>query len=162
MDGVTATRGIRETMPETRVLVLTTFDDDESIFAALEAGADGYLLKDTPSEQLARDIVAVASGDSSLSPSVARKVIDEMLGRAGENDSASAPERIDALGRERPSERELDVLRLAAQGLSNREIGQRLFITEGTVKNHVSSLLAKLQVRDRTQAVVYVKEQGWI
>jgi DNA-binding NarL/FixJ family response regulator len=164
MDGVTATRTIKTAHPEIHVLVLTTFDDEESIFAALEAGASGYVLKDTPSEQLARDIQAVHAGDSSLSPSVARKVVSELVDRR----MAEAPlrterkPRIDEEGRERLSERELEVLRLAAEGLSNREIGERLFITEGTVKNHISSVLSKLHLRDRTQAVLFAKEQGLI
>jgi DNA-binding NarL/FixJ family response regulator len=166
MDGIAATRAIRERHPDIQVLVLTTFDDDESIFAALQAGARGYVLKDTPSEQLARDIQAVHSGESSLSPSVTRRVIAELLDRqpAGSSHPPAPPDlpRIGSDGRERLSERELDVLRLAAQGLSNREIGARLHITEGTVKNHVSSLLSKLQLRDRTQAVLYAKEHRLI
>ncbi len=162
MDGVAATRAIRSEMPEVQVLVLTTFDDDESIFAALRAGAGGYVLKDTPSEELARNIRAVAAGDASLSPGVARRVIAELLDRPVPSSAPPAAGSVDGDGRERPSDRELEVLRLAAQGLSNREIGRRLSITEGTVKNHVSSVLSKLQLRDRTQAVVFAKEQGWI
>lgn len=164
MDGVTATQAILHRDPGVRVLVLTTFDDDESIFAALEAGASGYVLKDTPSDQLARDIQAVHRGEASLSPGVARKVIDEMRQRrqSGEIEPSSKSESLDADGHERLSEREREVLRLAAQGMSNREIGGRLFITEGTVKNHVSSILSKLHLRDRTQAVLYAKEQGWV
>ena len=164
MDGIAATRALKESHPHLQVLMLTTFDDDELIFAALQAGASGYVLKDTPSEQLARDLHAVRRGESSLSPSVARKVIDGFMARETAPTPRPAPSarerRIDAEGRETLSERELDVLRLAAQGLSNREIGVRLYITEGTVKNHVSSLLSKLHLRDRTQAVLYAKEQG--
>ncbi len=166
MDGIAATRALKQTHGHIQVLVLTTFDDDELIFAALQAGASGYVLKDTPSEQLARDLHAVRRGESSLSPGVARKVIAELVGRehAGPAPASAQPAapRIDAEGRESLSERELDVLRLAAQGLSNREIGQRLYITEGTVKNHISSLLSKLHLRDRTQAVLYAREQGLI
>jgi DNA-binding NarL/FixJ family response regulator len=164
MDGIVATRALKERHPDIRVLMLTTFDDDELIVAALQAGASGYVLKDTPSEQLARDLHAVRAGESSLSPSVARKVIDELVARAsthGPGPSAAQP-RVDAAGREALSERELEVLRLAAQGLSNREIGARLYITEGTVKNHISSVLSKLHLRDRTQAVLYAKEQGFL
>lgn len=162
MDGIAATRTVKETQRHIQVLMLTTFDDDELIVAALRAGASGYVLKDTPSEQLARDLHAVRAGESSLSPSVARKVIGELLAReAASVPAMAAPERrIDAAGREAMSERELEVLRLAAQGLSNREIGARLYITEGTVKNHISSLLSKLHLRDRTQAVLYAREQG--
>ncbi len=180
MDGVIATVRIKEALPGVQVLMLTTFDDDELIFAALQAGASGYVLKDTPSEQLARDLHAVRMGEASLSPSVARKVIARLTapgpgslppvpaqpsGSPIPPDSAGgraeAP-RIDAQGREALSEREVDVLRLAAEGLSNREIGAHLYITEGTVKNHVSSILSKLHLRDRTQAVLHAKEQGLI
>jgi DNA-binding NarL/FixJ family response regulator len=164
VDGIEATRAIKARHPQVQVLVLTTFDDDESIFAALRAGASGYVLKDTPSEQLAHDIRSVYAGDSSLSPSVTSKVIAGLLERESDAHAPGSPEgpRIGIDGRERLSERELDVLRLAAQGLSNREIGARLYITEGTVKNHVSSVLSKLQLRDRTQAVLVAKEQGLI
>jgi len=186
MDGVTATARIKEGLPHVQVLMLTTFDDDELIFAALQAGASGYVLKDTPSEQLARDLHAVRMGEASLSPSVARKLIARLTApgagalppvpgsplRQPDTPGASGPiggvggraggPRIDEEGRETLSERELDVLRLAAEGLSNREIGARLFITEGTVKNHVSSVLSKLHLRDRTQAVLYAREQGLI
>ena len=164
MDGIEATRRLKATHPGVQVLVLTTFDDAELVFAAIEAGASGYVLKDTPSEQLARDLHAVRLGEGSLSPSVARKVISGLLAREEAPTSRPAPSaserRGDAEGREALSERELAVLRLAAQGLSNREIGAHLYITEGTVKNHISSLLAKLHLRDRTQAVLYAREQG--
>jgi DNA-binding NarL/FixJ family response regulator len=166
MDGIEATRAIKAADPGVHVLVLTTFDDDDLILSALRAGAAGYVLKDTPSEQLARDILAVRGGESSLSPSVASKVIASLLNQqpalSSSSDVAGHAERIDADGRERLSERELEVLQLAAKGLSNREIGARLYITEGTVKNHISSVLSKLQMRDRTQAVLYAKEQGWV
>lgn len=162
LDGIAATRAVKESQPHIQVLMLTTFDDDELIVAALQAGASGYVLKDTPSDQLARDIRAVRSGEASLSPSVARKVIGELLAREAPPHPASVAveQRVDATGREALSDRELAVLRLVAQGLSNREIGGRLFIVEGTVKNHISSVLSKLRLRDRTQAVVYAKEQG--
>jgi DNA-binding NarL/FixJ family response regulator len=158
MDGIAATGALKTDHPQIQILMLTTFDDDELIFAALRAGASGYVLKDTPSEQLARDLHAVRRGEASLSPGVARKVIGELLSH--DNSPASPARRIDGEGREALSERELEVLRLVAQGLSNREIGSRLYITEGTVKNHVSSLLSKLHLRDRTQAVLYAREQG--
>ncbi len=185
MDGITATGRIKEVLPGVQVLMLTTFDDDELIFTALQAGASGYVLKDTPSEQLARDLHAVRMGEASLSPSVARKLIARLTAPVpgpgglspvpapppGAPKPAASPDgaggraegpRIDAQGREALSEREVDVLRLAAEGLSNREIGARLYITEGTVKNHVSSVLSKLHLRDRTQAVLHAKEQGLI
>jgi DNA-binding NarL/FixJ family response regulator len=160
-DGIAATRALKATHPEIQVLMLTTFDDDDLIFAALQAGASGYVLKDTPSEQLARDIHAVRLGDASLSPSVARKVIGELRARdIPPRTPLVLTQQIDAEGREALSEREREVLRLAAQGLSNREIGLRLYIAEGTVKNHVSSVLSKLHLRDRTQAVLYAREHG--
>ncbi len=174
MDGVVATQRLKETYPYIQILMLTTFDDDDLIFAALHAGASGYVLKDTPSEQLARDLHAVRMGEASLSPSVARKLIARLTAPEREGlppvpgrppggvDGRVGGPRIDEEGREALSERELDVLRLAAKGLSNREIAVRLFITEGTVKNHVSSMLSKLRLRDRTQAVLYAKEQGLI
>jgi DNA-binding NarL/FixJ family response regulator len=125
-------------------------------------GASGYILKDTPSEQLARDTHAVRSGDASLSLSVARTGIGELLARDLVLRSTSIPmeQHIDAEGREALSEREREVLQLAAQGLSNREIGVRLYIAEGTVKNHISSVLSKLYLRDRTQAVLYARKHG--
>jgi len=175
MDGIAATAQLKSRHPEIQVLILTTFDDDELVFAALEAGASGYVLKDTPSEQLARDLHAVRLGGGSLSPSVARKLIARVTARTTppSHEPPAAPardpratgwpertERIDAEGREALSEREIDVLRLVAQGYNNREIGVRLYVTEGTVKNHISSVLSKLHLRDRTQAVLYAKEQG--
>jgi DNA-binding NarL/FixJ family response regulator len=163
MDGIAATRAIKNRYPEVCVLVLTTFDDDESILGALEAGASGYVLKNTPSEELARDILVTRSGGSVLTPSVAGRVIAEMVsGREKQSGRAGAADLIDADGRERLSDRELEVLALAAAGLSNREIGHQLSIAEGTVKNHVSAVLSKLRLRDRTQAVLFARERGWV
>jgi DNA-binding NarL/FixJ family response regulator len=164
MDGIAATRAIKRRHPGVYVLVLTTFDDDESIVGALQAGASGYVLKNTPSEELARDIRVTRAGGSVLSPSVAGRVIAEMVS-AHERQSgrgADSAELIDEEGRERLSDRELEVLALAAAGLTNREIGYRLSITEGTVKNHVSAVLSKLRLRDRTQAVLFARERGWV
>jgi DNA-binding NarL/FixJ family response regulator len=161
-DGIEATKTIKRRRPQTQVLVLTTFDDHDSVLAALDAGASGYVLKDTPSEQLARDILTVHAGHASLSPSVAQTVISELRQRDVVGHASSSAPRVDQEGRERLSERELEVLRLVGKGLSNREIGRRLSITEGTVKNHVSSILSKLQLRDRTQAVLFAKEHGLI
>lgn len=164
MDGIVATREIKRSHPEVHVLVLTTFDDDESIVGALEAGASGYVLKDTPSEQLALDINVTRAGGSVLSPSVAGRVIAEMVGRhdtRGEP-SHSVGDTVDSEGRERLSDREIQVLDLASAGLTNREIGMKLSITEGTVKNYVSSILSKLHLRDRTQAILFARDRGWI
>ncbi len=164
MDGVVATREIKQHHPEIHVLVLTTFDDDESIVGALEAGASGYVLKDTPSEQLARDINVTRAGGSVLSPSVAGRVIAQMVGH---HDARGEPSHhidsaVDSEGRERLSDREIQVLAHASAGLSNREIGQKLSITEGTVKNHFSSILSKLHLRDRTQAILFARDRDWI
>jgi DNA-binding NarL/FixJ family response regulator len=148
LDGVSATRRLRVAHPGVRVIALTTFDDDEDVFAALRAGAVGYLLKDVSSARLVEAVLAAARGESVLQPSVAAKVV----ARFAQLPDTSPP-------RPQPlvvplSERELDVLRLLADGRSNREIAAALFLAEGTVKNHVTAVLAKLGVRDRTQAAL--------
>jgi DNA-binding NarL/FixJ family response regulator len=148
LDGIAATRRLRAEQPEVRVLALTTFDDDEDVFEALRAGALGYLLKDVSSDRLVEAVLAAARGESVLQPSVAAKVVARLA-------------QLDAAPRSRPqplvvplSDRELDVLRLLADGRSNREIAGELFLAEGTVKNHVTNVLAKLGARDRTQAAL--------
>jgi DNA-binding NarL/FixJ family response regulator len=148
LDGIAATRRLRVEQPEVRVLALTTFDDDEDVFAALRAGAVGYLLKDVASDRLVEALLAAARGQSVLQPSVAARVVARF---------AQLPD--DAPRRPQPlvvplSERELEVLRLLADGGSNREIAAALFLAEGTVKNHVTNVLAKLGARDRTQAAL--------
>ncbi|MCX6465101.1 MAG: response regulator transcription factor, partial [Pseudonocardiales bacterium] len=148
LDGIAATRRLRAEQPGVRVIALTTFDDDADVFAALRAGAVGYLLKDVASARLVEAVLAAARGESVLQPSVAAKVV----ARVAELPDAPAP-------RPQPlvvplSQRELDVLRLLARGHSNREIAAGLFLAEGTVKNHVTTVLAKLGVRDRTQAAL--------
>jgi DNA-binding NarL/FixJ family response regulator len=155
LDGVAATRQIHETCPEVRVIILTTFDDDEYVFEGLRAGAVGYLLKDVPSERLAEAIRAAARGEAFIHPSVTRKVVAEF---------ARLTER-ERVRREQPlveplSARELEVLVLLAEGQSNQEIAEHLYIAAGTVKNHVSNILSKLNVRDRTQAVLQARELG--
>ena len=161
MDGVTATQTIRAELPQTQVIILTTFDDDEYVRNGLRAGACGYMLKNTPSEHLAEAIHAAARGESPISPSIARKLVAEY---ARQNTPANRPARIelDPSSPDALSEREMEILRALASGMSNREIADKLFITEGTVKNHVSNILAKLGVRDRTQAVLKAKENGWV
>lgn len=146
MDGVECTRQLTKTYPKVGVIILTTFDDDDYIFDGLRAGARGYLLKDVSRDDLAAAVRTVAAGDALIQPSISRRVISEFARLSG---GRSAPALVETL-----TPRELDVLEGLAGGLSNLEIAHKLVITEGTVKNHVSSLLAKLQVRDRTQAVL--------
>jgi DNA-binding NarL/FixJ family response regulator len=149
LNGIAATRRLHVEHPAVRVIALTTFDEDEDVFAALRAGAVGYLLKDVSSERLVEAVLAAARGESVLQPSVAAKVVARF---AQLPDAAAAP-------RPQPlvvplSERELAVVRLLADGASNREIAAALFLAEGTVKNHVTNVLAKLGARDRTQAAL--------
>lgn len=156
IDGVAATRELHRLHPEVGVIILTTFDDDEYVFEGLKAGARGYMLKDADSAEIVAAIRAVAAGAALIQPSIARKVVAEFSRLA-----ASAPAQPAGLA-EPLTEREREVLRAIAAGLSNREIAARLVITEGTVKNHVSSLLGKLDVRDRTQALIKARELGLI
>lgn len=154
MDGVAATRVITDRFPHVAIIILTTFDDDEYVFEGLKAGARGYLLKDISSDEIAQAVRVVVAGGALIQPSIARKVVAEFGRLASTRVSDVAPS-VDQHALIEPlTERELDVLHALASGLSNREIAQKLVITEGTVKNHVSSLLAKLQARDRTQAVL--------
>jgi DNA-binding NarL/FixJ family response regulator len=154
LDGLAATRTLVEEGVPTRVLVLTTFDLDEYVFEALRAGASGFLLKDAPAEELASAIRVVSAGDSLLAPGVTRRVIDAFVRRAPTPSRAADP----ALSRLTP--RELEVLGLLARGLSNSDIGQRLFVSEATTKTHVSNVLGKLGLRDRVQAVIFAYENG--
>ncbi|HEY0472542.1 MAG TPA: response regulator transcription factor [Kribbella sp.] len=155
MDGLEATRRIVVTTPATRVLVLTTFDLDEYVFAALKAGASGFLLKDTPPNDLLAGIRTVAQGDALLSPSITRQLIREYVNRP---DSPSLPPpQLDGL-----TDRELQVLTLLARGWSNKEVADRLYITSATTKSHVSRLLMKLGARDRAQLIVVAYEVGLV
>ncbi len=156
LDGVAATRRLHEEQPDCRVIVLTTFDDDEMVFDGLRAGAVGYLLKDAPSEKLAEAIRVAARGETFLQPSVAAKVVAEFA-RLSRKTVATANPVIEPL-----SEREIEVLRLIARGASNREIASSLFLAEGTVKNHVTNILGKLEARDRTQAALKARDSGLI
>jgi len=153
MDGASATRQLKSRQPSAKVIVLTTFDDEENVFEGLRAGAVGYLLKDTPSARLVEAIRLAARGESFLEPSVAAKVVSEF--------ARLSPRPAEELA-EPLSEREIEVLRLVAAGASNREIASRLVIAEGTVKNHLTSILAKLGVSDRTEAAVKARELGLI
>ena len=154
LDGVAATQRLCEERHDCRVIVLTTFDDDELVFDGLRAGAIGYLLKDAPSEKLGEAIRSAARGESFLQPSVAAKVVAEFA-RLTRKPEAHPSTLIEPL-----SEREREVLRLIANGSSNREIAGKLYLAEGTVKNHVTNILAKLAVRDRTQAALKAVELG--
>jgi DNA-binding NarL/FixJ family response regulator len=151
MDGIEATRRLEGR----RVLILTTFGLDEHIIAALRAGASGFLLKDAPTDQVLEAVRAVAAGDAVLSPAVTRRLLDQVGRRLP---AAVAREQ----GVESLTEREREVLRMLAAGLSNGEIAQALVVSEATVKSHVSSLLGKLGLRDRVQAVIYAYETGLI
>jgi DNA-binding NarL/FixJ family response regulator len=153
LDGIEATRRIGERYPGTAVLVLTTYDLDEYVFAALEAGASGFLLKDCPPDELTSAIRVVARGDALISPSITRRLIAEFAGRAARVGQRELPP---------ISEREREVLVGVARGLSNSELAGELFIGEATVKSHVSSLLSKLDCRDRVQLVVTAYETGLV
>jgi len=154
LDGVSATHRLHEILPECRVIVLTTFDDDEYVFEGLRAGAVGYLLKDTSSEKLFEAIYTTARGEYFLLPSITTKVMAEFTRisktAARRPDSPVAP----------LSDRELDVLRIVATGASNRDIAESLVIAEGTVKNHLTNIFSKLEVQDRMQAVIKARELG--
>jgi DNA-binding NarL/FixJ family response regulator len=155
MDGIEACGLIRDRHPATRVMMLTTFDLDDYVHAALRAGASGFMLKDAPAEQLVEAIRIIANGDALLAPSVTQTLIDE-IARRPTGDRAAYPG-VDTL-----TERELEVLRLMATGRSNSEIAAELFLGEATVKTHVGHVLAKLSARDRVQAVVIAYESGLV
>ena len=149
MDGIEATRTITASLPGARVLVLTSFAADDKVFPAVKAGALGYLLKDSSPEELLEAIRKVHRGEPSLEPSIARKVLQE-LSNPGQGKPTTDP----------LTERELEVLRLIAQGLSNKEIAAAIFVAEWTVRSHVSNILAKLQLASRTQAALYALRSG--
>jgi DNA-binding NarL/FixJ family response regulator len=158
MDGIAATAQIRSRFPGCQVLMLTTFDDEEYIVKSLHAGAVGYLLKDMPAARLAQAVQLAHAGIYQLEPSVAGKLVG-MLGAP----STTAPRSTPAVPADHDlTERELEVLRQIATGATNREIADKLVVSEGTVKNHVSSILSRLGLRDRTQAALYAYEHGLI
>jgi DNA-binding NarL/FixJ family response regulator len=152
LDGLEATRRILAADDRARVLILTTFDLDEYVYEALRAGASGFVLKDDPPEQLIAAIRTVAAGDALLSPAITKRVIRQFT----RLQRPAPPKELEEL-----SERERDVLRLIARGLSNAEIGKELFISETTVKTHVTHILQKLDLRDRVQAVVLAYQAGF-
>ena len=151
LNGVEATRRIRAQYPQVKVLVLTTFDDDEWVFDAVRAGASGYLLKDTPREEVIKALRGTYEGKSFVDPHVAGRLLDQV---------ASKQEQPASVLTRKLSEREVDVLRLLARGFSNAEIAVQLHLAEGTVRNHVSAVLEKLAVPDRTQAAIIAIQHG--
>ena len=165
MDGVAATAAVRRELPDCKVLMLTTFDD-EYIVEALHAGATGYLLKDIPAHDLAQAVQAARKGIFQFDPTVAGKVVASLSTHHPAQPAPKAPPRpahsaaTPARDLSELTEREVEVLRLIAQGATNREIATALVISEGTVKNHMSNILSRLQLRDRTQAALYAREQG--
>jgi DNA-binding NarL/FixJ family response regulator len=154
LDGVAATRRIQSAHLGCRVIVLTTFDDDDYVFEGLRAGAIGYLLKDVSAQHLIEAIHSAAQGETFLQPSIAAKVVAEFTRRTLPGPSQALIEPL--------TSRELEILRLLSSGMNNREIAEQLVITEGTVKNHVTNILGKLGVRDRTQAALKAKEMRLI
>ncbi|MEO8973961.1 MAG: response regulator transcription factor [Ktedonobacteraceae bacterium] len=173
MDGVVATAEVRRQLPSCRILMLTTFDDERYVIQALQAGASGYLLKDIPASDLAKAVQAVHKGIYQLDPSVASKVFASLtppqnsdasyshastqrspMEKVGSASSPHLAKNSDLTGRE------IEVLRLIARGETNREIAEKLVISEGTVKNHISNILSHLGLRDRTQAAIYAREYG--
>lgn len=166
MDGLTATRELLKDDPPLRVIVLTTFDQDDYVYEALRAGASGFLLKSADGDSLVEAVRVVAAGEALLAPQVTRRVIEHFASGTLPAAPASAPHEgaaSDPAGLEADlSERELEVLQLMARGLSNREIASQLFVSSTTVKTHVSHILSKLGVRDRVQAVVEAYESGLV
>lgn len=161
VDGLSATAAVTQAHPDARVVILTTFDDDEYLYGALRAGASGFMLKSADGDTLVNAVRVVASGEALLAPEVTRRVIEQFARTPATTDAeptapeGPSPEAIGDL-----SERELEVLQLMARGLSNQEIAKELFVSNTTVKTHVSHILTKLGVRDRVQAVVEAYESG--
>jgi DNA-binding NarL/FixJ family response regulator len=156
LDGVEATRRLVARGTESRILILTTFDLDEYVYEAIRAGASGFLLKDVRPQELVDAIHVVAKGDALLAPSITRRLLDRFAEQAPQDDPKPPPQ-LESL-----TERELEVLKLVAKGWSNAELAEKLFLSETTVKTHVSSVLRKLGLRDRVQAVVMAYEAGLV
>ena len=156
LDGLEATRRLTSAGDGPRVLILTTFDLDEYVYEALRSGASGFLLKDTPPEQLVQAITVVAEGEALLAPSITKRLIEEFVRTGGTTQTEPPP------GIQELTSRELEVLRLIARGFSNAEIAKELFVSETTVKTHVARVLMKLGLRDRLQAVVLAYESGLV
>ncbi len=149
LNGMEATRRVKKEFPQTRVLILTAYDDDPYIFAALQAGAKGYLLKTASSDELVHAVRAIAAGESALSPAITKKLVARATG--------NATDIIEPL-----TEREMEILRLAAKGLGNKQIGSALAISDRTVQGHLANIYAKLHVGTRTEAVMYAVREKWI
>jgi DNA-binding NarL/FixJ family response regulator len=154
LDGIEATRRIALAAPETRVMMLTTFGQDEYVWQAMEAGASAFLLKDVPPEELAPAVRTVARGDALLSPAITRRLVEDFVRRPRPGTLPSAVREL--------TEREREVFVLMARGLSNNEIAEQLYLGETTVKTHVTRVLTKLALRDRVQAVVFAYECGLV
>lgn len=153
MNGIHATREINKRYPEIKVLVLTTFGEDEWVFDAVRSGADGYLLKGTPREKMVAAVKGTVAGEAYIDPEVGGKLLAQVAKDTSARDTTVASDL---------SERELEVLKLLAQGLTNAEIAERLYLTRGTVRNYVSAILAKLDVEDRTQAAILAVRHGLV
>ena len=153
MNGIEATKGIKKVAPQTAVLVLTAYDDDQYVFAILEAGAAGYLLKNARSSELIQAVHQVYEGESVLHPSIASKVLRHMT---------QEPRQAEEKQHETLTERELDVLRLAGQGMSNRQIAEHLVLSPRTIQSHMANIFGKLQVGSRTEAVMVGLRKGWL
>jgi DNA-binding NarL/FixJ family response regulator len=153
MNGIHATREIKKKYPEIKVLVLTTFGEDEWVFDAVRSGADGYLLKGTPRDKLVAAVKGTVAGETYIDPDVGGKLLAQVAQNPAEKDTTLAADL---------SERELEVLKLLAQGLTNAEIAERLYLTRGTVRNYVSAILSKLDVDDRTQAAILAIRHGLV
>ncbi len=155
LDGVAATRQSKTVNPSTQVIVLTSFAEDDKVFPAIQAGASSYLLKDVSPDNLVEAIIAVHRGEARLHPDIARKLMKQVAQQAG-------PERQTAAPAAELTEREREVIRLVAEGCSNHEIGQKLVISDKTVKTHISNILGKLYLQDRTQLAIYAIRHGLV
>lgn len=159
MDGVQAAEVLQRELPGCKILMLTTFDDESYVLKALSVGASGYLLKDMPARDLARAVHAVRRGIYQLDPAVMKRVMTALSGTAPAGAGLPAPAPV--LSKQADlTEREIEVLRLIARGATNREIAEELVISEGTVKNHISNILSRLGLRDRTQAAIYARDHA--
>lgn len=153
MNGIEATRKIKEIYPDSAILILSAYDDDQYVFAILEAGAAGYLLKDVPSDELVEAIRAVHAGESILHPAIARKIVNRFASPHKPSESGVEADQL--------SEREMEVLKLAAEGMTNMEIANELALSVRTIQGHLSNIFSKMQVGSRTEAVIQALRKGW-